>query len=316
MTKFDPSHIRFSRSRASALIAILWIISILSLAVFSATQFLFVELESEANSSSLFRAEMMAERGLAIAANPDIKKGDILLSQSFRNGEAFSVRISSEGDRLNLNAILANPENDRRVLENLFSEWGLRRDEAEDVVDCLIDWVDADDEPTMVGAERTYYYGKKLYNQPFNRPFESLNEVLLVKNFDLVVAANPHWKEAFTLLSEGPLDLNEAPAELIAAACEVSVEMAAKFISVRNGLDGSPGTRDDIVFDSVESALSILGVSPDATEGIDDRISIEDSSRRILTVGRSGGISVERSVTVQYTDRRATIQSWATRRVE
>ncbi len=45
-------HQRGAGRRGSALIAILWIVSILSLAVFSATQFLFIELESESNASS------------------------------------------------------------------------------------------------------------------------------------------------------------------------------------------------------------------------------------------------------------------------
>jgi general secretion pathway protein K len=307
---------RSPRTRGSALVAILWIVSILSLAVFSATQFLFLELESEANAASLFRAELLADRGVAIASHPKVKKGDPLLSQSFGNEESFTVRISSEGDRLNLNELLENAETDRIVLEDLFQQWGLARDVAADVVDCLIDWVDDDDEPTMVGAERSYYYSLGRLNHPFNRPFRSLSEVLLVKDFDQVVAANPRWQESFTLLSEGPLDLNEAPANLIAAACSCSIEVAYKFVNMRSGLDGIPGTLDDLRFENVESALQLLSVPSGYVETISSRVTVEDSSRRILAVGRVGAISVERSVTVQYTGDRGTIVSLATRRIE
>ncbi len=302
--------------RGSALIAILWIVSILSIAVFSATQFLFIELESDSNASALFQAELLADRGISIAAHTQVKKGDRLLSQSFRGGDSYSARISSEGDRLNLNALLENAEFDRIVLEELFYQWGLRRDEAVDVVDNLIDWVDADDQVTNVGAERSYYYNLDRLNHPFNRPFDSLNEVLLVKDFELVVAANPGWRQAFTLLSGGPLDLNEAPAELISVACQCPLDRAQQLVSIRDGLDQTPGTLDDLRFEEVESALDLLGIPPGFAEEIAARVSTEDPAKRIISVGRSGSISVERSVTVQYTGDRGTIIHWATRRME
>ena len=307
---------RRSGRRGSALIAILWIVSILSLAVFSATQFLFIELESDSNASALYQAELLADRGITIAAHSQVKKGDRLLSQSFRGGDSFSARISSEGDRLNLNALLENTEADRIVLEELFYQWGLRRDEAVDVVDNLIDWVDADDQVTNVGAERSYYYNLDRLNHPFNRPFDSLNEVLLVKDFEKVVAANPSWRQAFTLLSAGPLDINEAPAELISVACQCEIEAAQELVSIRDGLDQTPGTLDDLRFDDLQAALDLLAIPQGFVEAISARVSTEDPSKRILSVGRSGAISVERSVTVQYTGDRGTIIHWASRRMQ
>lgn len=302
--------------RGSALIAILWIVAILSLAVFSATQFLFIELESEANASAVFQAELLSDRGVAIASNPSVKKGDPVLSQSFGGGKSFAARISSEGDRLNLNSLLENAEADRIVLEELFYQWGLRTDQAVDVVDNLIDWIDGDDVPTNVGAERTFYLSQERPNHPFNRRFESLNEVLLVKDFQLVVAANPRWKESFTLLSAGPLDLNEAPPDLIAAACQCPLEAARDLVSIRDGLDAIPGTIDDLKFEDVQSVFDLLGVPGAAAESIAPRLSVEDPSRRIRSIGRMGAISVERSVTVQYTGDRGTVVNFTTRRIE
>ena len=305
-----------ARQRGSALIAILWIVAILSLAVFSATQFLFIELESEANASAAFQAELLADRGIAIASNPSVKKGDPVLRQSIGGGKSFAARITSEGDRLNINSLLENAEADRIVLEELFYQWGLRSDQAVDVVDNLIDWIDADDLPTNVGAERSFYLSQERPNHPFNRSFESLNEVLLVKDFQLVVAANPRWRESFTLLSGGPLDLNEAPPDLISVACQCPLEAARDLVSIRDGLDATPGTIDDLKFEDVQSVLDLLGTPGDATESIAPRLSVEDPSRRIRSVGRMGSISVERSVTVQYTGDRGTVVSITTRRIE
>jgi general secretion pathway protein K len=304
------------RLRGSALVAILWIIAILSIAVFSATQFLFIELESESNASALFHAELLADRGIAIASHPQVEKGDPLLVQRVNANDSFAARISSEGDRLNLNSLLENAEFDRIVLEELFTRWGLRRDIAADVVDNLIDWVDEDNDPTNVGAERNYYFSQDRLNHPFNRPFDSLNEVVLVKDFNLVVAANPAWKDAFTLLSSGELDINEAPLELIAVACLTSDAIARQFVAIRDGLDQIPGTLDDIRFESVEEALRILRVPEGAMEDISPRLSVEDPSKRLISIGRSGAIAVERSVTIQYTGELGSILSWTTRRIE
>jgi len=303
-------------ARGSALVAILWIIAILSIAVFSATQFLFIELESESNASALFHAELLADRGIAIASHPQVEKGDPLLVQTVNANDSFAARISSEGDRLNLNVLLENAEFDRIVLEQLFSNWVLRTDIAADVVDNLIDWIDEDSEPTNVGAEQTYYFSQDRLNHPFNRPFEALNEALLVKDFNLVVAANPAWKDAFTLLSSGELDINEAPAELIAAACLCSVAVADQFISIRDGIDQIPGTIDDIRFESIDEALQILRVPEGAIEDISPRLSVEDPAKRLISIGRSGAIAVERSVTIQYNGELGSILSWTTRRIE
>jgi general secretion pathway protein K len=317
MTPIDSKdRVKSPQAKGSALVAILWVIAILSIAVFSATQFLFVELESESNASSIFQAELLADRGIALASHPSVKKGDPILIQQVNEIDSFRARISSEGDRLNPNSLLENAEEDRIVLEELFYQWGLRSDEATDVVDNLIDWIDEDDDPTNVGAERSYYFSLDRVSHPFNRPFDSLNEMLLVKDFDLVVRANPSWKDAFTLLSSGELDLNEAPPELISAACQCGIESARQFETIRNGLDGLQGTIDDIVFESVESALDLLNIPADLYDTVSTRVSIEDPAKRLISIGRSGAISVERTVSIQYTGDRGGILNWTTRRIK
>ena len=130
------------------------------------------------------------------------------------------------------------------------------------------------------------------------------------------MAANPAWQEAFTLLSSGALDLNEAPADLIGAACLCSVATAEKFVSVRNGIDQIPGTIDDLKFESVDEALQILRIPQDGIEDISARLSTEDPAKRLISIGRSGSIAVERSVTIQYTGELGSILSWTTRRIK
>ncbi len=313
MTLPHPTH---SNTRGAALMAILWVIAILSLAVFSATQLMFVDLVADSNVSSIFRAEQLADRGVAVGAHPDIERGDPLLQNGVSDVEFFSVRISSEGDRLNLNRLLESWETDRIVLEDLFVRWGVRRDHAVDVVDNLIDWVDNDDEPTNQGAESVFYFERGRRNQPFNRLFDSLEEVELVNQFDLVAAANPNWKDSFTLLSAGPLDLNEAPAGLIAVACECGMVAAEQFTDIRDGYDGETGTDDDLRFETIEQALTALAIPEPLAATIAPRVTIQDPTRRIISIGRFGAIAVERTVTVQYTGAQGEILRWTTRRIE
>ena len=103
----------------------------------------------------------------------------------------------------------------------MFIDWGLELEDAQEIADALTDWVDADDDVALNGAEKDDYEKAGRINQPFNRPFYDLSEVRLVRGMDLVEAVRPDWRNWFTIWSGGALDLNEAPAELIAAAAEM-----------------------------------------------------------------------------------------------
>ena len=224
-------------SKGSALLIVLWVVALLSLLVFTTTQFLMVDMEGQSNSSVLFRAEQLADRGIAIAGHPDVENGDPLLEQQINESDSFRARIGSEGALLNLNFLLEQ-EDRRIVLEELFYQWGVRSDDVKEVVDCLIDWVDPDEEEQEAGAERAYYLSQDRLRHPYNRDFRTLDEVPLVANFELVEEVRPDWREFFTLLSEGPLDLSDASPESISAMCQCPLE-AARLVCSISGWTGS-----------------------------------------------------------------------------
>jgi len=294
---------------------VLWVVALLSIAIFSTSQLLFVELESQANSSAIFNAEQLADRGLALAAHPQVENGDPLLQQEVSEYESFSARIGSEGALINLNFFLAVPER-RIVLEELFFQWGLRGEEAAKVVDSLIDWVDSDNDSTNSGAEQSYYLSQEKLNQPYNRRFATLDEVPLVADFKLLTSIKPDWKNFFTLLSGGPLDLSDSSPDLISAVCECPLETARQLVSTRDGTDGLPGTIDDVPLESVEVALTLLQIPQGSLETIQPRVTLNDPVRRIISVGQVGAIAVERSVTIRYTGDQGKILQWKTRRID
>jgi type II secretory pathway component PulK len=254
----SPRHQHF-KSPGAALIAVLWLIAILSMACMATLRIITFDLELASAKVHGSRARQVAEMGIAIGSNPVVKRSDPMLRQmNDESGEGFEVKINSEGGRFNINAILL--QSDKELLKSMFIDWGLELEVAQEITDALIDWVDAGDDEQLNGAEKKYYEREGRINQPFNRPFYDLAEVSLVRGMDLVEAVRPDWRNWFTIWSGGPLDLNEAPAELIAAAAEISVEQA------------------DIIPETVRGAGNIAR-----------RFTVNDTTTRIESIGYAEG---------------------------
>jgi hypothetical protein len=242
-----------------------------------------------------FRARQLAEMGIAVASNPAVKRTDPLLKQnSAESGEGFEARIISEGEKFNINAILIRQ--DEQLLKSMFSEWGLTLEECQMLVDGLMDWVDQNDEVGLNGAESKWYLDQGRLNQPFNRPFYTLDEMRLVRGMDYVEALKPDWRNWFTIWSSGALDLNEASAELIAAAAEITPEEANIIPETVRGPDGIRDTDDDAPFQSVEQALALLGVDSSLRPEISARMTVNDTTTRLESIGSVAG--AKRKITV------------------
>jgi general secretion pathway protein K len=282
------------RSRGVALIAVLWLIAILALACMVTLRVISFDMELATAKVHGSRARQVAEMGIAIGSNPIVKRTDPLLHFfNEESGEAYDVRIISEGGRFNINRILL--QNDKPLLRDIFMEWGLELEVAQEITDALGDWIDADDNEALNGAEIEYYEKEGRLNQPFNRPFYDLSEVSLVRGMDLVEAVRPDWREWFTIWSSGGLDVNEAPAELLAAAAEVSVEQAQIIPETVRGPDGLRDTTDDVPFQNLEEALTLLGVDSARTD-ITNRFVAKDETTRIESIGSAEG--AKRKITV------------------
>ena len=65
---------------------------------------------------------------------------------------------------------------------------------------------------------------------------------------EIVEAYQPAWRDWFTVYSSGGLDVNEARAELLAAAVEGNIEDAIEFVNIVDGPDGERDTEDDQPF--------------------------------------------------------------------
>ena len=283
------------KSQGSSLVAVLFLIAVLAMACITAIRVVSFDVDLAASQVHGFRARQLAEMGIAIGSNPAVKRSDPLLKQvSGESAEGFEVRLISEGEKFNINAIVL--KQDEQLMKSMFMDWGLDLDQAQELTDALIDWVDTNDEVGLNGAEFEWYEAQGRLNQPFNRPFYNLDEMRLVRGMDYVEAIKPDWRNWFTIWSAGALDLNEAPAELIAAAAGCSVGEAGVIPETVRGPDGIRDTDDDAPFQSVEQALALLGVDGTMRPEIAGRMTVNDTTTRIESIGMVEG--AKRKITV------------------
>lgn len=287
-------HLTVSRSiqakRGAALIAVLWLIAILGLATLTALRVIKFDMDLASAKIHGSRARQIAEMGIAVGSNPAVKRTDPILRQmNADSGEGFEVRVISEGGRFNINYILI--QDDKALLREIFSKWGMELEDAQAVADALGDWVDEDDNVALNGAEKEEYEKAGRVNQPFNRPFYDISEMRFVRGMEMVEALKPDWREWFTIWSEGPLDVNEATAELIAAAAEIPVEQADIIPETVRGTDGQRDTLDNAPM-SKEAALDQLGIDTEGRPDIASRFTANDAGAgtlRIESIGRAEG---------------------------
>jgi len=283
------------KASGSALIAVFWIMAILALAVFSAVRVVYLDADIAAAQVNGFDALQVAERGVSVAVNPLIQRDDPLLIWADEEKEiSYRARITSEAARFNINVLLLRK--DKQLLTDILTDWGLVLVDAQMLVDNLTDWVDTGDLTELNGAEVDWYEDQGRPNHPFNRPFYSLDEMRLVKNMQMLEEVNPDWRNWFTVWSNGKLDLNEAAPELIAAAAEVSIEDAQDLVEYIVGPDRERDTEDDQRIQNLTEGLGILGVSDFQRPVIEPRLTVQDTTTRIISVGQAG--TVRRKITL------------------
>jgi type II secretory pathway component PulK len=287
--------VKFSSSRrGSALILVLWCLLLLGMAVFGIVEMVYMSVEHTSRSELILEARALALSGLAVGLSPQLFKDDPLLSQNPESGRQFKVKIQSEGARLNLNYVLLSGH--REIVINLLLSWGLDQEAANHVVDCLYDWVTPGNLRSLNGAKADDYEKAGLPQRPTGKPFVTLDEVDQVIGMDKVDKAKPDWRESITLWSGGPLNVNEAPAELIAAVFTLNLERVTLFTKTRNGHDGIPGTTDDVPVSSITALQAQLGLSDLLVKSLAQQVSFSDPNRRIESIGQARGAQVMISV--------------------
>lgn len=275
----------FLSIRGSALLLVLTAIAILSLVILGVVQTTQFNIENHLFYAKRDQARLLAESGIAFVLHPQIEPEDPLLDQKINSIESFKVTLVSEGSRLNINSILT--QNDLPLLTHLFTSWDLSLDESQALVDALADWVDADNVRRLNGAEADDYESHGLTARPKNRSFQSVEEMASVIGIETLEKKRPDWRDSFTVWSEGPLDLNEAPVELISIAAEVGLPQAEILVQYRTTVDPNDSTQTKKrKLTSMDQAAQLMGLTGDQLSKVSRRLNINSQTFRVKSVGK------------------------------
>jgi general secretion pathway protein K len=235
--------------RGIALLMVLWVLTVLTVIVFSFSYMI----RTEAFASVAFRqtvekkflAEAGIERGIAelfnLSANKNVtpvKPGSEVWRTDGRrykietdNGY-YMIGLLNEGGKVDINTT------SELILKNLLLNLGVASDDADIIVDSVMDWKDPDDLHRVHGAESDYY--KSLPN-PYtakNANFDTLEELLLVKGVSPEILYGTGGKKGLidflTVNSKmTQININAASKEVLLSVPGITPELADTVISIR-----------------------------------------------------------------------------------
>ena len=293
-----------SSTRASALLLVMWALIILTGAVFAWVAVIQGELALHNNANRDVEARAMAHSGLALALHPLVSQKTPALDEEVAPGLGYKVRIVSEGGKLNINWLLRG-EDPRKLV--ILKQWlegrGLDFEQRETFVDCLLDYVDADNLKHLNGMEDERDY------HPANRELISVDEIAQVANSGPLVA-QAGWKDDVTIDSQGPFDLIAAPVAILRLLPGLGESRIAAFVKFRQGKDGLDGTLDDPEFKSIKEVQSFLGLGEAQFKELAGLVTIKDPTFHIISEGRSGNVYRQVEVVARKAGGNPQILSW------
>ena len=245
-----------------------------------------------------------------------------------KNGGTFTVSyVRTEGpaekvfygamdeeSKININTIAAKADGDanaRNVLMNLF----LEADNAEEIVDSILDWVDEDNNPRAEGAETSYYGTFSDFDYECkNAPLESIEELLLIKGMTLAMYLTV--KDKITVFGEGKVNLNTA-GSLVMESLGLHESLIDEIIEEITGGEEEPSEYS--YFDSINEVKGLLlglGLTPDEisrmSEILDNLTGVKSNHFRahITAKSKDGKIIKEAEAVVSRSGEKSEILFW------
>ncbi len=174
------------------------------------------------------------------------------LSPLFDQG-TLHLNVVDLSGRLQINSLVAGKKGEngvdtataqksREILRRLLLSGkvgNIQEDEAQGIVDSLVDWIDADDQESPFGAEEGYYQSLDPPYDCKNKPVAFIEELLLVKGIsrDLLYGTKKHKGLASYLTvqgDDGRININTAdPLLLQAMDPRMTQELAQEMVTFR-----------------------------------------------------------------------------------
>lgn len=184
-----------------------------------------------------------------------------------RDGLTVTVSFTDESGKLPLATI------DEGTLYLLFHEMGFPAEEGLTLTSSLLDWIDADDETRIEGAESDLYSSAEWPYVAGNQPIRNLSELSVVEGFrelffDEFGRPNDFFRifsETFSVYSDGTLNANSISDLALRAYVGFGDAQIQALNDYLAGLDGVRGTDDDRYF---ASPAELTQVFPQIPEGV------------------------------------------------
>jgi general secretion pathway protein K len=328
--------------RGAALIVALWTVLILSLLIGGMAY----EMHIEAGITSYARKRLKAQ----VAARGGVEYAKFLLAKSFESNateqqdeakEALRVLaknlergIGVSGTEVQMGGSKAVldilPEAGRRNVntlgdedwEELLDQSGVPEENWPDLIDCFMDFTDANDDHRLNGAEKDDAFYKDQGYEPKNAPLDTVDELLLIKGFtpEIVYGGPPPEPKGeplrgiaplLTTFGDGKVNVNTATREVLLTLTTSRGKMMDEWVvddllKYRLGEDGLPNTKDD-GFKSVQEAISKSGMDP----ALADKISVSDRQFvRVTSSGENHGVKSGVWAVFEVGDRKITPIYW------
>lgn len=136
--------------------------------------------------------------------------------------------ISDESGKINVNKIT---DDTKTGFIKFLTAHKLEELVAETITDSILDWLDEDDLHHINGAEKDFYATLPEPYEPKNGPFESIEELVLVKGitpqiFELL-------RDHLTIYGSGKININFASREVLLSVPGMPLEMAEAIVQLR-----------------------------------------------------------------------------------
>lgn len=335
------------RRGGSALIVALWTLLILSLLVVSLAFDMRIEAEIASHIRKRTKAYYLAQAGVEWAKvlmtkpvdtgetgelriGPDDDEEMVQLAHRFQHlgmgftghrkalGEGeFILSILPEPRRWNINVLAmqaATDESARCILEELLDQAEVPPELYDELIDCLVDWIDEDDLHRVNGAESDDPFYKERGYRVKNAPLETVDELRLIKGWtDAIVYGGPSPNpedppmlgiaDKLTVWGEGKIDVNDAGDDELLAICEMDELVLEDIKRLRLGLDGVEGTLDD----GIRDLNQIAGMKPEIAKWLTVR---DTKFVRLVSIGEVHGVRAGIWAVLQVADGNVTPVFW------
>jgi general secretion pathway protein K len=237
-------------SRGIALIIVLWVIALLMVIVFSFSTLSRTETTSALGFREMIEKKNLAEAGLERGIFEIVfrkQKTRPIGEEAWRpDGTPYilplgsgnvSVRTIEESGKIDINMLT---DASGILLKNLLVQRGVAEEDADTIVDSLLDWKDSGDSDAhrLHGAESDYYQTLPAPYPAKNANFDTVEELLLVKGMTPGILFGDREKKGIAGLltvhaRTGKINVNSAPKEVLAAIPGIGPELADTLVSER-----------------------------------------------------------------------------------